>query len=205
MERPKAGLWTWQFPMKPVRIERETVRTLRMSDYWVERKYDGIRVTVVSGRDISVYTRHGRRYDIPASLMKELRKSVRAEGAVLDGELWDPRKRGGWEGTDDRDCLLTFWDCVSLRGRPIGREALEIRAKALAESVSESARVAVARRERASEGILDAIEAEAKSGRGDRRSGSVHGAVLKRVGSPRRDHPNRSVEHADWLKIVFWA
>ena len=34
------------------------------------------------------------------------------------------------------------------------------------------------------------------------RSGFIHGAVLKRLGSPRRDHATRSTEHPDWLKLV---
>ena len=37
----------------------------------------------------------------------------------------------------------------------------------------------------------------------DFRSGFIHGVVLKRRGSIRRDHPNRSAEHPDWLKVVF--
>jgi hypothetical protein len=34
-------------------------------------------------------------------------------------------------------------------------------------------------------------------------SGFIHGAVLKRKGSPRRDHATRSVEHPDWLKLII--
>ncbi len=174
----------------------------------MERKFDGFRILAVSENSgIKLWTRHRRVLKAPPSLLKELRSMGLPAGTVLDGEIWSAKKRGGWETTDDKECRVTFWDCVHTGHNLLTKAPIEERRDALHSLLGNGCdRVRIVNIMDATSKNLKTVRKEAVRVRteGNARSGFIHGVVLKRKGSPRRDHPNRSVAHPDWLKIVFW-
>jgi ATP-dependent DNA ligase len=195
----------WKYPMKPVRVPESVLAAWDMSKYVMERKYDGHRaILIVHGRPV-LWTRERRRIDVPREMEERLAVLRLPQGTVLDGEIWHPTKRGGWKQTEGAECRLTFWDCVKSGTKNMSNSPLEERRDALLSLIGDSEGVSVVESLQASAGVLDRIRREAAEARETAclRSGFVHGVVLKRIGSPRRDHATRSAEHPDWLKIVF--
>jgi ATP-dependent DNA ligase len=198
--------WYWQYPMKPVRITEDVFRNLKLSGYSLERKYDGFRVLATFGKKPQLWTRQKRVLKTPPSLLDELRSMKLPAGTVLDGEIWSLKKRGGWETTDDTACCVTFWDCMHNGTSILAGAPLEERQAALRSLLGDGCdRVRVVDSVEATLENLRTVQDEAVRIRSERdaRSGFIHGIVLKRRGSPRRDHPTRSVKHPDWLKVVF--
>lgn len=196
----------WAFPMKPVPISGEAFLRLRAEDYALERKYDGHRALAVSNGSTGLWTRDRRPIVAPPELIRQLESVGLPPGTVLDGEIWSPTSRGAWGRKPAERCVLTFWDAVRVGGRDLSREPLEVRRRALEELLRSAPEdVRIVEPMEATKGNLDAVEAEARSFRRETaaRSGFIHGVVLKRRGSPRRDHAVRCVEHPDWLKVVF--
>lgn len=198
----------FRYPMKPISVNRRAVLRMDLSKYWMERKFDGHRAIVVvgGGRAVSLWTRQKTRIREPENLKRQLADLRMEEGTVLDGEIWNPLRRGGWGTGDGEPCVLTLWDCMRLGGADISARGIEERREHLIRAVrggTEEVRAAEAA-EATTEGIEE-VEEDVRKFRqeNDVRSGYVHGIVLKRKGSPRRDHATRSQEHPDWLKLVF--
>jgi ATP-dependent DNA ligase len=206
-ESVKLNRWIWQYPMKPVRINENVFRNLRLADYLMERKFDGFRVLAISGSEgVKLWTRHKRVLKTPPSLLKELNLKRMPVGTVLDGEIWSDKKRGGWETKDDKECRVTFWDCLSEGHRLLGKSPIEERRDAMRSILGNGCdRVQIVEALDATVENLHKIQNEASKVRfqDETRSGFIHGAVLKRRGSRRHDHPKRSAEDASWLKVVF--
>lgn len=201
----------WKHPMKPVRVTEAVFDGIVTQDrYVMEKKYDGWRAVVVcdwSGR-VSLWTREKRPIDVPDNLRPQLAGLGLPPGTVMDGEIWNPLKRGSWSHNRSVRCLITLWDVVQVGGTDLGQAPIEARYERLASIVGGGAEdVSVVERIPATAEALREVRAEAEARRsvGSLRSGFIHGVVLKRRGSPRRDHCSRCVEHADWRKIVFWS
>ena len=197
----------WKFPFKPVRVTESVFGTVDPSAYVMEKKYDGFRAILIVGRGRSeLWTREQRRIEMPDNLASQVEDLALPDGTVLDGEIWTPTKRGSWRHNRQVRCSLTFWDAIWAGHRDLGHVALEDRVAELRKLVEGRAEdVSVVEQLPASlEGYRAVVEeAEAFRAGTQSRSGFVHGAVLKRRGSPRRDHSTRCVEHADWLKLVI--
>lgn len=204
-EQAKVRDW-FKYPMKPVRVSESVFARLDLSNYTIERKYDGFRAIVTVSERVSVWTREKRHLPIPADLRIQIGQLGLPEGTVLDGEVWSPDKRGGWKGGEADPCMLAVWDVVRFGFEDMSNRPLEERRAVLSEALKGSGGlVSPVRVEEATIDVLEGIRDEANSirSRRDARSGYVHGVVVKKTGSPRRDHATRSVTHADWLKIVF--
>lgn len=200
-----AAQW-WMFPMKPVQVDMRTASGLSPDRYVMERKYDGWRAILIANGKTRLWTRQRRLIEVPESLQEALEALRLPRGTVLDGEIWNPSKRGGWKDPEGEGCHLTLWDCVRDGTKDVGRRPFEERRKVLEDMVGNSCGpIGLTEQTPVSAEALALIHAEAKASRvdGELRSGFIHGVVLKRRGSPRHDHPTRSVEHADWLKVVF--
>lgn len=204
-----AAIWgrMWfMFPMKPVRIGRGSLRDLDLGQYTLEKKYDGHRaILVVEGGKKKLFTRQKNPIVVHEDLGGCLRALEMADGTVLDGEIWNPAKRGGW--TSGPGSSLVFWDCVKDGGADIGLKPIEERRKALKRIVgdgNEGVRT-VEVEEKFGEEMVEEVFRESLAVRKEARSrsGFVHGVVLKLRGSPRRDHATRTQEHPDWMKVVF--
>lgn len=199
-------LW-WKYPFKPVRVTESVFGTIDTSAYVMERKYDGFRAVLIVGRGrCELWTREQRRIEMPDNLASQVASLGLPDGTVLDGEIWTPTKRGSWRHNRSVVCQLTFWDAIWAGRSDLSRAPLEERTAALRGLVDGKATdVAVVEQLPASlEGYRRIVEeAEAFRASSESRSGFVHGAVLKRRGSPRRDHSTRCVEHPDWLKLVI--
>lgn len=195
----------WMFPFKPVRVRETIFETIDPKKYVMEKKYDGWRAILIVGQTPTLWTREKTRIEMPDNLRPQIEALRLPDGTVLDGEIWTPSKRGAWRHNKGVACKLTVWDVVRSGRRDLSAAPLEERRLELkailgpgAEDVgavewlpADAASYAEVRRE------AESFRVQAQS-----RSGFVHGAVLKRLGSPRRDHAVRCVEHADWLKIV---
>lgn len=196
----------WKFPFKPVRVTESVFTTLDTSKYVMERKYDGFRAIVIAGRATELWTREQKRIEMPDNLATQLRDLRLPEGTVLDGEIWTPTKRGSWRHNRSVQCKLTLWDSIRVGYRDVSQAPLEERTDLLRGLVTGRVQdVATVEQLPATlEGYRRLVdEAEKFRASSLSRSGFVHGAVLKRRGSPRRDHSTRSVEHPDWLKLVI--
>ncbi len=204
IDRPMS--W-WMYPMKPVRIRESTLQSLRLGDYWLEPKLDGHRaILIVDGKKKNVWTRQKNPIKLPQNLLDQLAGLKLEDGTVLDGEIWNPLKRGGWESDGKEPCVLSFWDCVQRGTNNLSRRPIEERRRALVEIVGDRAKeIRVVSQEETTEQAVKKIMDEAKAFRKETqsRSGFVHGAVLKLKKSERKDHATRSVERSDWLKLVM--
>ncbi len=192
--------------MKPVRIAMDAVRSLRLEDYVLEKKYDGHRVLLVcSGGRKELFTRLKVPIRVPDELGEQVKSMDLEDGTVLDGELWNPEKRGGW-GTGKEPSVISFWDCISAGRRNMSTAGLEERRAALEEALRDRPKlVRVVESEPATDARVREVFVESSTVRREAasRSGFVHGVVLKRRGSPRRDHPRSTKESSDWMKVVF--
>ncbi len=193
--------------MKPMRIGFEQVGAHDVGRYWLEKKYDGHRAILLAERGKKILlTRQKVPIAIPNEMTSSLASISMADGTVLDGEIWNPAKRGGWTADGRERTILTFWDCVREGETDLSLSPTEARREALLRIIGPGNElVQVVERERATVERVKQIYEEARKARKERqsRSGFIHGVVLKLVGSPRRDHATRSQEHSDWMKVVF--
>jgi ATP-dependent DNA ligase len=195
----------WTFPFKPVRVDPGVFDRLDCSLYTAELKFDGWRAVLIAGpSEAELWTREKRRIEIPDSLRSDLDKLRLPTGTVLDGEIWNPEKRGGWKHSKGSECRLTLWDAIRVGTADMRPKPIEARREALRGLIGAGTdAISCVEVLPASRKIHDESLSEAVRVRGSSRSGFVHGLVLKRVGSPRRDNNIRCVEHPDWLKIVY--
>ncbi len=198
----------WKFPMKPVRATFSCFGTLDLAKYVMEKKYDGWRAIVQVDRGyVTLWTREKRKIEMPINLQTQLDALKMPDGTVLDGEIWNLSKRGSWRHNKNAICALTLWDAIRVDKLDLSAFPLEDRRKRLEELLSAATTPTISATEllQPKEALAKLIEQEAVSFResANARSGFIHGVVLKRRGSPRRDHAVRSVEHADWIKVVF--
>lgn len=200
------GAVGWKYPFKPLKMTETSFAKMDVSGYTMEKKYDGWRAIVVSGTPTTMWTREKVHIEMPENVGEQLAGLNLPGGTILDGEIWNPLKRGSWRHDRKVRCKLTVWDIVQAAGRDVSGEPIEERRRILESLLDEGSedvgRVMV---EDASRKTFDRILGEVKEFREENaiRSGFVHGVVLKRRGSPRRDHATRCVEHCDWLKMIF--
>jgi ATP-dependent DNA ligase len=197
----------WMYPQKPVSVNLRSLGAHPLHRYWLEKKYDGHRVVlVVDGGRKKLFTRQRAPIEVLPELTAQLESMKMAEGTVLDGEIWNPLKRGGWTAEGKEPSALTFWDCVRDGVKDLSARPLEERRAALEGILGDgNGDVRIIDQEAATEVRVREIYEESGAVRKENRSrsGFVHGVVLKLRGSPRRDHATRSKEHSDWLKVVF--
>jgi ATP-dependent DNA ligase len=199
---------TWQsFPMKPILINNEVLKGLNPLDYTIEPKWDGWRIIIVTNLNrVSTFTRQKTPLKLPMSLQNELNDLDLPVGTVMDGEIWSPMKRGGWNNLPKGQCKLSFWDVMRHGSKNISNESIETRRQILNSLFTPTENIAQTNVYDVSLENLQKLEQQAREVRDGQalRSGFIHGVVLKRNGSPRRDHACRSIEHPDWLKVVYW-
>ncbi len=199
----------FMFPVKPKRINESMLDVLDLSKYTMEVKLDGFRAMVESaGGQVRVFTRQKEPMVVPENLRPQLERLGLPDGTVLDAELWTPTKRGSWVQNPSVECVLSVWDVVSDGKVPMGPRPIEERREALKRLLgnlhyAKDIRIVVP--EPVTKARVEEIRRIVEDHRAgtQSRSGFIHGVVLKRNRSPRHDHPNRSIEHTDWLKIVF--
>lgn len=193
--------------MKPVRAPATVLKTVDPSKYLMEKKYDGWRAIVIVHKTVTMWTRDKRRIDMPNNLRAQLETLGLPEGTILDGEIWNSTKRGSWRFNAVTPCNLTLWDVMRLGTKDLATMPLEERRIQLESLFAgrEMGDIGLTEILPADPDLIKQIDQEARSFRENThaRSGFIHGVVLKRKGSPRRDHVVRCTEHADWLKIVF--
>jgi len=197
---------SWRFPFKPVKVPENVFKTLDASKYTMERKFDGWRAIVVQAGTTSLWTRDKVRIEMPDNLEEQLAELRLPEGTILDGEIWNPLKRGSWRHDKKVMCKLTLWDVVRDGPRDLSLRPIEERRTILDELLGKKTPdVETVQWLDATPEIFGEVLREVQAFRDENalRSGFVHGVVLKRKGSPRRDHATRCVEHPDWLKIIF--
>lgn len=193
--------------MKPVKIDVNFFLSRQWDGYSLERKYDGQRAIVIMNGTPQIWTRQGNRIETPKNLVPQLQQLNLPSGTRLDGEIWTPSNRGSWRHHPDVHCQLTMWDVMRYGKRDIGHLPLEQRRKILQDMLfSPREDISVVQQENPTpKALYAAMRAAEEHSRATRaKSGFIHGVVLKRNQSPRRDHPKRSVDHPDWLKICFW-
>ncbi len=198
----------WKYPFKPVRATWNIFKTVNPEQYIMEKKYDGWRAIVqVTKGGVSLWTREKRPIAMPDNLTKQLAELQLPEGTLLDGEIWNTSKRGAWRHNRSVVCALTLWDAIRVGPQDLSGQPLEARRAELDNIINGKGMPDVTTTEilPVMEQMAREIDQEAHSFRDSTqsRSGFVHGIVLKRRGSPRRDHAVRCVEHADWIKVVF--
>jgi len=198
----------WKYPFKPVRATWDVFQKLPLQNYVMEKKYDGWRAIVqVAAGGITMWTRDKAFIVMPDNLSKQLAALEMPEGTLLDGEIWNMTQRGAWRHNKSVVCALTLWDAMRVGHRDISNEPLEARRQQLEKLLEGKNTPDIKTTEilPADEKLAREIDVEAHSFRegAKARSGFIHGVVLKRRGSPRRDNAVRCVEHADWLKVVF--
>jgi len=198
----------WMYPMKPVRINKAVFSNLNLRNYSLEPKYDGVRIIIIVGNKcVHTYTRQKRRIELPEYLTQELVDSKFPAGTVMDGEIWNIHKRGGWKQFDKDGFSITFWDVIRHGTTDLSKMPIEDRRDALFELLDPQFKhILPTEILRPSMENLDILHEKAATVRNQPsiRSGFIHGGVLKKNGSPRRDHCSRSIKHPDWLKIVFF-
>ncbi len=201
-------LTLWKYPFKPVRAKWSVFKTIDTSRYFMEKKYDGWRAMVQVGQDgVSLWTRDKQFIAMPNNLAIQLAALGMPEGTLLDGEIWNMSKRGAWRHDKSVICALTLWDAIRVDHRDLSNIAIGERRQELEKLLAGKNTPDIKATEilPADEVLARQIDEEARSFREgvNARSGFIHGVVLKRHGSPRRDHAVRCVEHADWIKVVF--
>jgi len=143
---------------------------------------------------------------MPTNLVEQIDSLNLPDGTLLDGEIWNPLKRGSWKHHSGISCKLTFWDTIRIGGSSVQHQPIEYRFEKLSELLNSASKdVSIVPRFEATAEQYMKVLASVKAARqaSELRSGFIHGAVLKRKGSPRRDSNVRCVEHPDWLKIVI--
>jgi ATP-dependent DNA ligase len=171
----------------------------------MEKKYDGFRAILIVDQTQELWTREHRKIEVPDNLRTQLLELNLPKGTVLDGEIWTPTKRGSWRHNRTVQCHLTFWDVIRSGTQDMSRDPLEKRFEELIKLVAGRVpEISTVERFQASLDGYRRIVEEAKAFKASTRSrsGFIHGAVLKRRNSPRRDHSTRCIEHSDWMKLV---
>lgn len=192
----------WSIPMKPVKITEANFKTLDLDQYTMEPKMNGWRVTVVFDPNISVWSRRKYRVGIPTSLISKLKDLNLPRTTILDGELWLPNQRGGYE--NNQDCYISLWDITEYNDTNLMKSTIEERKNYL-RKISNTESIRIVKSFEASFDNYQSIKRRALELRQQSNSFScIHGVVLKKKNSPRRDHCSRSIEHPDWLKIVWF-
>lgn len=196
----------WLYPQKPVRVTTEIFKHISPDDYFMEPKMDGFRAVLVMDSGPKLYTRDHKPMVIPRNIAPQIQALGLPNGTVLDGEIWSYERRGSWRHNEEAFCALSFWDVVRHGFTDLSRTPLFSRRETLKQILAHAGE---------SIGMIPVIdptpetceemERDAQSHRVSTksRSGYVHGVVLKRKNSIRRDHVMACKEHADWLKIVF--
>ena len=196
--------------MKPLRVTDSVFgRAVDADRYVMERKYDGWRALIMVGdKEVSLWTREHRKIDAPLNLLVQLQSLAFPVGTVLDSEIWNPLKRGAWNHKRDIQCKLTVWDVMRVGTTDVSAKPLMERRSHLESLIQVPTEdIALTELLPAKRDLYEEILAEAEQHKNAEqiRSGFIHGVVIKRKASPRRDHSTRCAEHPDWLKIVFWA
>lgn len=198
----------FKYPMKPIRASWDIFDKIDLSRYWMEAKLDGWRAIIQTDEsNVALWTREKRPIEIPNNLRDQLLALRLPPGTLLDGEIWNMDKRGAWRHNKSCVCALTLWDAIRVGWEDLSDKPLSERRQRLDALLSlrgtPDIKATVMMKPSTETGRQ--IEQEALSFRSDSkaRSGFIHGVVLKRLASPRRDHVIRSTEHADWIKIVF--
>lgn len=194
----------WPFPMKPVRITEANLDSLKLESYTIEPKLDGHRSIVIYGHKIEVWSRQKNKIQVPKHITEQLQELLANFNTILDGEIWMVDKRGGYK--NEEECHLSFWDIIRYNGKDVSKFPIEERRSILNEitKVNLPNIKPVKVFEATKENYFSLVE-RAKKIREERaiQHGFIHGVVLKKNGSPRRDHCSRSIEHPDWLKILW--
>lgn len=197
----------WKFPFKPVRVGEEMLSKLSPGQYDLESKYDGFRVIPrTDPYGTRLWTREKQPIDATDNLTPQLAALNLKSGTVLDGEIWTPTKRGSWRHDKTVQCLITLWDVIRVGSKDLSKTPLEDRRRILQDLIGDNCPdIKVIESIEMTKENYDKIKEEANAFRDKTgsRSGFIHGVVIKRKKSPRRDHSTRSTEHPDWLKIVF--
>ncbi len=199
----------FKYPMKPVRADAGIFDRIDTTQYILEKKYDGFRamVQVDESNSVSVWTRDKRPIAIPKNLQAQLQALELPKGTILDGEIWNPLKRGGWIHMEKGECKLTMWDAIWHGSSDLSNKPLSER-RSILENIAAWDKVPDVKLTEvlpASVATYETILKEAEDFQEINaiRSGFIHGVVLKRTQSPRRDHATTCKEHPDWLKLVF--
>jgi ATP-dependent DNA ligase len=202
MEHPMA---IFKYPMKPIRVNNSIFSKIDASKYLLEKKYDGWRAIVVFKTEPYLFTREKRIMDIPHTLYDEFKSMNIPDGTILDGEIWNPTDRGKWKTDLSAECMLTFWDIMKHANQDLSTHPLESRIEILRKIISPTEHISIVQQYKADIESHDRFYADALEHKklSQARSGYIHGVVLKKRDSPRRDHIIKSIEHPDWLKIVF--
>jgi ATP-dependent DNA ligase len=200
------GGW-WQYVMKPVRVSKTIFDRMSFEDYVEEAKFDGFRAILIIGPNGPVlFTREHIRMIIPNNLIPQIQELALPVGTVLDGELWNADKRGSWRHNPKVECRLTFWDAIRSGQDDLSQKPLVERYQSLQGLLSKDLPdIAIVEQFTPSAIATEELFKSSmafRTGAGAR-SGFIHGVVLKRKNSPRRDHATKTQEHPDWLKIVF--
>jgi ATP-dependent DNA ligase len=195
------------FPFKPSQITERMFRTTNWSNWLLERKFDGFRAVLIANGAMQLWTREHKPIVMPNNLREQVAALNLPAGTVLDGEIWTPTKRGSWRHDKTVVCNLTFWDVIRAGSQDLSQEKLEKRHERLVELIGDKTPNVMAVEQYPA--TVESFEAALKAAHDhrnstDSKSGFIHGVVLKKLGSPRRDHPTRSTEHADWMKVCFW-
>jgi len=184
--------------MKPVLTTEEALKSIDLSKYTLEKKYDGWRVIVIHEGQIKFYTRQKREIQVSNSIRDSLHKMNIPRGTVLDGEIWNPLKRAEWTNID-------LWDVIRNGTHGMSKCPIEERKSQLQKLINGDEVVKIVGSYQATFEIIEQIKEEAWEARkkNDLSSGFIHGVVLKKKGSLRYDNANRSTENPNWLKVVF--
>lgn len=189
--------------MKPIRINEEVFRNLNQLNYTMEFKFDGMRIVPIIGSNrVQTFTRLKQPMKVPGYISNKLNDLQLPAGSVFDGEIWSLTQRGGWSTLPPGQCMVTLWDIMRLGTKDLTQCPIEERRSILYRLIPDNDIIRVS--EVLPLSSLDEIRREAFRAREGHRSGSIHGVVLKKNGSIRRDHATRSFEHPDWLKVVWF-
>lgn len=199
------NVW-WSYPFKPTRVTERLFRATDWSKWVMESKWDGYRAILIVNGSNQLWTRERKPIAMPDNLREQIASLELPAGTVLDGEIWTPTKRGSWRHDKTVVCNLAFWDVIRAGTEDLSQERLEKRHERLVDIVGDKAPNIVAIQQHPAtvesfEKILQSAREHRSST--DSKSGFVHGVVLKKLGSPRRDHPTRTIDHPDWVKVVF--
>lgn len=194
----------WIYPFKPVKVDFDIFDRIKCEDYTMEVKLDGWRIEVIKENEkITCWTRDKKRIEVPDRIIKSLKDLNIPDGTMLDGEIWDPNKRGGWTNSKNSKCEIALWDVIRISREDMRLKPIETRRETLSNLVKTGTDVKIVKPLETKKDTFLKIFDEAKKVRNESRSGFIHGVVLKKINSIRRDTPNKCTEHPDWLKVVF--
>jgi len=196
----------WMYPFKPVRTTKAVFKTINTSNYTMETKLDGWRIINILNGTPKLFTRQKKKIQAPSDLMDQLAALQAPKGTVFDGEIWTQKKKGGWHKCEPGECRITLWDIIRIGKTDLSKEPIEKRREILGSLMKEECpsikqvEILEASLEECERINQEAIEMRKA---GNSKHGFIHGVVLKKNGSIRRDHCSRSTKHPDWLKILF--